>query len=108
MQIPDRSLFGLLFLLLLQAPMPALDPAALAQAPTDPAAAVKAAVGIKVRIDGSGSVAAVNKALTESFVGEGGSVSFEVNGTAPGLAALEAGKVDLAAIGRPPPKRPRG
>jgi ABC-type phosphate transport system substrate-binding protein len=101
MQIQDRSLFGLIFLLLLQAPMSAIDPAALAQTPTDPSAAVKTALGQKVRIDGSGSVAAVNKALTESFTREGGSVSFEVNGTTQGLAALEAGQVDLAAIGRP-------
>jgi ABC-type phosphate transport system substrate-binding protein len=103
MQIQDRSLFGLFFLILLQAPMPAidqLDQAAIAQSP-DPAAAVKAAVGQKVRIDGSGSVAAINKALTDSFVSEGGSVNFEVNGTSQGLAALESGKVDLAAIGRP-------
>ncbi|NJM49089.1 MAG: phosphate ABC transporter substrate-binding protein, partial [Alkalinema sp. RU_4_3] len=101
MQIQDRSLFGLIFLLLLQTPMVALDPAFMAQAQSDPAATVKANVGQKVRIDGSGSVAAVNKAITASFVKEGGSVSFEVNGTAQGLAALEASKVDLAAIGRP-------
>jgi ABC-type phosphate transport system substrate-binding protein len=103
MQIQDRSLFGLLFFILLQAPMPAidqLDQAAIAQS-ADPAAAVKAAVGQKVRIDGSGSLAAINKALTTSFVSEGGSVNFEVNGTTQGLEALESGKVDLAAIGRP-------
>lgn len=99
MHIPDRSLLALLFLLLWQAPIP-LNPA-IAQGLDNPTAAVKAAVGTKVKIDGSGSVAAVNRALTDSFVREGGSVDFGVSGTAQGLQALLDGKVDLAAIGRP-------
>jgi ABC-type phosphate transport system substrate-binding protein len=101
MHIKDRSLLGLLLLLLLQAPFSVPRPL-LAQSPNAPAGQLSRIEGQAVRIDGSGSMAAVNAALKQGFESQAqGAVTFAVNGTLPGLAALDAGKVDLAAIGRP-------
>jgi ABC-type phosphate transport system substrate-binding protein len=55
-----------------------------------------------VRIDGSGSMAAINIALQQSLTQQNpaATVTAATNGTAAGLQALREGKVDLAAIGR--------
>ncbi|MBE9028678.1 DUF4912 domain-containing protein [filamentous cyanobacterium LEGE 11480] len=57
---------------------------------------------LKVRIDGSGSMAGINATLQETFAKQNpnGQVVAQVNGTTAGLQALRDGKVDLAAIGR--------
>jgi ABC-type phosphate transport system substrate-binding protein len=55
-----------------------------------------------LRIDGSGSMAAINESLKADFETQAGNqVTLQTNGTAAGLQALSEGKVDLAAIGRP-------
>jgi ABC-type phosphate transport system substrate-binding protein len=55
-----------------------------------------------VRIDGSGSMAAINTALQQSLTQQNPAttVTAATNGSAAGLQALREGKVDLAAIGR--------
>ncbi len=106
MHTKDRSLLGLLLLLLLQSPF-SFDRRAFAQSPIPTAAPADLTTtrieGQSVRIDGSGSMTGVNQALKQGFElqNSGKAVTFAANGTLPGLAALEAGKVDLAAIGRP-------
>ncbi len=52
-----------------------------------------------LRIDGSGSMAAINQVLQQSLTKQY-PVTAATNGTAEGLQALREGKVDLAAIGR--------
>ncbi len=56
----------------------------------------------KLTIDGSGSLAAMNQALKEKFTAKytNTPVTANTNGSAAGLAAVLAEKVDLAAIGR--------
>jgi phosphate transport system substrate-binding protein len=51
-----------------------------------------------VRIDGSGSMVAINTALIQQNPAT--AITAAANGTTAGLQALRAGKVDLAAIGR--------
>jgi ABC-type phosphate transport system substrate-binding protein len=55
-----------------------------------------------VRIDGAGSMAAINTALQTTLSQQNPAIPVTAasNGTAAGLAALRQGKVDLAAIGR--------
>jgi ABC-type phosphate transport system substrate-binding protein len=55
-----------------------------------------------VRIDGSGSMTAINTALQQTLSQQNPAipVTAATNGTAAGLAALRQGNVDLAAIGR--------
>jgi phosphate transport system substrate-binding protein len=59
--------------------------------------------GTNVRIDGSSSMAAVNRVLEQRFEKQypGTKVTAASAGTPQGLQALVNGKVDLAAIGRP-------
>lgn len=56
----------------------------------------------RVRIDGSNSMTAINQVLKQKFETQypGTSVSLATSGTAEALAALNQGKIDLAAIGR--------
>ncbi len=61
-------------------------------------AVTAAATAATVRIDGSGSMAAVNLALDQQ--NSAMTVTAATNGTTAGLQALREGKVDLAAIGR--------
>ncbi|MGI0491168.1 DUF4912 domain-containing protein [Alkalinema pantanalense CENA528] len=77
-------------------------PITLAQTANPPSLPPSLPQGSIVRIDGSGSLAAVNQALKQSFEGKyaGSKVDFASRGTDLGLQALVAGQVDLAAIGR--------
>ncbi|OUC16487.1 MAG: hypothetical protein B0A82_01035 [Alkalinema sp. CACIAM 70d] len=77
-------------------------PITLAQTANPPSLPPSLPQGSIVRIDGSGSLAAVNQALKQSFERKygGSKVDLANRGTDPGLQALAAGQVDLAAIGR--------
>jgi ABC-type phosphate transport system substrate-binding protein len=68
----------------------------------DPAASSVGAAASPVRIDGSGSMAAINTALQQTLSQKNPAIPVTTasNGTAAGLAALRQGQVDLAAIGR--------
>ena len=60
-------------------------------------------VGTNLRIDGSTSMAIINQALKQGFQENYPNTNIETNyrGTDAALKALENGKIDLAAIGRP-------
>ncbi|MBD2328515.1 DUF4912 domain-containing protein [Alkalinema sp. FACHB-956] len=77
-------------------------PITLAQTANPPSLPPSLPQGSIVRIDGSGSLAAVNQALKQSFERKytGSKVDFASRGTDQGLQALNAGQVDLASIGR--------
>lgn len=76
--------------------------AAIAQTATPPVLPTSLPQGSSLTIEGSGSLAAINKALKEQYESkyQGTPFSFSTEGTAAGLKALDEGKVDLAAIGR--------
>ncbi|MGG6265091.1 DUF4912 domain-containing protein [Leptolyngbya sp. AN03gr2] len=59
--------------------------------------------GTTVQIDGSSSMAAINQALKQQFENQfsGSNINLNYSGTPTGLQALQEGKSDLAAIGRP-------
>ncbi|BAU11509.1 Rho termination factor domain protein [Leptolyngbya sp. NIES-3755] len=59
--------------------------------------------GTTVQIDGSSSMAAINQALKQRFESQfsGSTITLNYSGTPTGLQSLQAGKIDLAAIGRP-------
>ncbi len=75
---------------------------ALAQTATPPVLPSSLPQGSSLKIEGSGSLAAMNQALKEKYEAKykGTPVTFGTGGTAAGLQALDAGKVDLASIGR--------
>ncbi len=60
------------------------------------------AAGTRLRIDGSGAMAVLNQTLADSFKQRypGTEVTLASNGDGAALAALEAGTIDLAALGR--------
>jgi ABC-type phosphate transport system substrate-binding protein len=68
----------------------------------DPIAGPAGATASTVRINGSGSMAAINTALQTTLSQQNPAivVTAASNGTAAGLEALRQGQVDLAAIGR--------
>ncbi len=68
----------------------------------DPAATIVGDAASTVRIDGAGSMAAINTALQTTLSQQHPAIPVTAasNGSAAGLAALRQGKVDLAAIGR--------
>ncbi len=74
----------------------------LAQTATPPILPASLPQGSSLRIEGSGSLAAMNQALKEKYEAKYKStpVTFGTGGTAAGLQALEDKKVDLASIGR--------
>lgn len=76
--------------------------AAFAQSPPV-AAPVSVPAGTKVRIDGSTTMAGLSQTLKEKFESQfsGTQVELAQNGTDAALKALQEGKIDLAAIGRP-------
>ncbi len=86
----------------LQGTIAQANPKLLAQTATPPVLPTSLPQGSKLAIDGSGSLAAMNQALKEKYEAKykGTPVTFGTGGTAAGLQALEAGKVDLASIGR--------
>jgi phosphate transport system substrate-binding protein len=59
--------------------------------------------GTKVQINGSSSMAAINQLLKQDFEGKYSGTEVRVNyaGNEAALQALQEGKIDLAAIGRP-------
>ncbi|MDJ0554428.1 MAG: DUF4912 domain-containing protein [Microcoleaceae cyanobacterium MO_207.B10] len=60
-------------------------------------------VGTNLRVDGSSSMTVINQALKQGFEQKYSNAKVEINarGTDTALKALENGKIDLAAIGRP-------
>jgi len=60
------------------------------------------AAGTRLRIDGSGTMAVLNQTLADSFKQRypGTEVTLASNGDGAALAALQAGTIDLAALGR--------
>ncbi len=102
---PQSATIALCLLLTAPSTIAAVSTSALAQSPDAASFELPESVADStvVRIDGSDSMRRINQALQQGFEAaySGTEVQVAYSGTDAALSALEAGDIDLAAIGRP-------